>query len=140
MLNDLIADTDRRAAFVSFASWLRADGVLLADVRDWQATAARYATQSSHDLSVDDAGWELRFSSATSLDHERHVMRVRERYRGTVDGVEVDESYDFRMRCWTPEHVTAYAAEAGFASLDIQRGAKAGVAADRLRLLRAANG
>ena len=135
VLNEFVADADRRAAFTAFASWLRPGGVLLADVRDWRATAARYATRRAHDSHVRRAGREVRFSSATRLDHARHLMCIRERCAGTIDGVAVDETYEFSMRCWTAEEVTACAAAAGFATVDIGRGADADIAADRLLLV-----
>ena len=135
VLNELIADADRRAAFTSFASWLRPGGVLLADVRDWRATAARYATPRAHDSQVRRAGREVRFSSTTRLDHARHLMCIRERITGTIDGAAVDESYDFSMRCWSAAEVTACAGAAGFATVDIRRGPDADVAADRLVLV-----
>lgn len=135
VLNDLVADADRRAAIVAFASWLRADGVLLADVPDWDATAARYAAGRVNGSFLQGARGPLRFSSVTSLDGARHLMRVRERYAGTVDGVASDEDYDFIMRCWTPEELSAYTTAAGFASFRIRRGADGGGAADRLWLV-----
>jgi glycine/sarcosine N-methyltransferase len=135
VLNDLVADRDRLGAFAAFAAWLCADGVLIADVRDWEATAARYATDRRRESSVQRAGRTLRFSSETELDAARHVMRVHERYVGMLDGVTAEENCEFLMRCWTVEEVRAHAAAAGFAALEIQRGSGAGVAADRLPLV-----
>jgi SAM-dependent methyltransferase len=87
VLNDLTADRERREAFMAFASWLRPGGVLLADVRDWEATVARYAARPRHERSVERDGRRLRFCSETELDGARDLMRVRERYAGEVDGV-----------------------------------------------------
>jgi glycine/sarcosine N-methyltransferase len=135
VLNELMADADRRAAFTSFASWIRPGGVLLADVRDWRATAARYAARHSHDSVARRAGREVRFSSTTRLEHSRRLMCIRERYAGTVDGVAVDETYDFSMRCWTAEELTACAPTAGFATVEVRRGADEDIAANRLLLV-----
>jgi SAM-dependent methyltransferase len=135
VLNDLTGDGERRAAFRAFGSWLRPGGILLADVRDWEATAARYAAQSRHERSVNWRGRTLQFVSDTELDSDRHLMHVRERYIGTVDGVGVDQSYDFVMRCWTPEEVRDHVAEAGLAALELCPGAEAGMAPDRLSLV-----
>ena len=135
VLNELIADSDRRAAFASLASWLRTGGVLVADVRDWDATVARYATQQRRDWPTGRAGRALRLSSETRLEHGGQLMRVRERYTGRVDNATVDESDDFVMRCWTADELRRHAAEAGFACVDIQNGADAGIAQDRLSLV-----
>jgi SAM-dependent methyltransferase len=127
VLNDLVRDGDRRAAFAAFASWLEAGGVLLADVRDWEATRARYANRLSHERSV---GSSLRFTSKTALDVERRLVLVRERYVTP----ESDESYEFAMRCWTGEELREHARAAGFSSVEIVAGAEAGIAPDRLLL------
>lgn len=59
-------------------------------------------------------------------------MVVRERYVGSYDGIEVDEIYDFVMRCWTVEELREYSAMAGFAGLRLRPGADAGITPDRL--------
>jgi hypothetical protein len=102
--NDITAAGERRAAFGASASWLRPGGVLPADVRDREATAARHAP--SRDTRRRSAGRDARFtSSATEPDSDRRLVHVRERYAGTVDGVAVDERHDFVMRCWTAQDV-----------------------------------
>lgn len=123
VLNDLVDDRARGGAFRSFRSWLRPGGVLLADVRDWEATAARYADASTHERTATRDGRTLRFASDTRLDPERHLMLVHERYDG--------ETYDFTMRCWTADELRDHAAAAGFAEVDVRPGA----APDRLALV-----
>lgn len=132
VLNDLTAHSERRAAIAAFGSWLCPGGVLLADVRDWQATAARYASEPRHEHLVRQEGRTLLFSSETTLDASRRLMYVREHYIGTVDGVDVDETYDFAMRCWTADELRDHVAAAGFTSLELRDGAEAGMARDRL--------
>jgi SAM-dependent methyltransferase len=132
VLNDLTADSERRSVFAILGSWLGPDGVLLADVREWEATAVRYANEPPHAHSVNLRGRTLQFSSATTLDSGRHLMQVHEHYVGTVDGIEVNESCDFEMRCWTAEELRSYIAAAGFTDLELRRGAEAGIAPDRL--------
>lgn len=48
MLNDLVADADRSRAFAAFAAWLVPGGTLIGDVRNWDATARRYAEPRTH--------------------------------------------------------------------------------------------
>jgi glycine/sarcosine N-methyltransferase len=132
MLNDLTADAERRGAFEAFASWLAADGVLLADIRDWESTAARYASGLRHERTAIRPDGTLRFSSETTLEPDRHQMLVHERYVGHVAGCDVDERHDFVMRCWTATEISDYARSAGFDRFEVVRGADADIAADRL--------
>lgn len=67
VLNDLTAGAERQDAFAAFASWLSPGGGLLADVREWAATAARYANAPRHECSVNQKGRTLRFASETTL-------------------------------------------------------------------------
>ena len=135
VLNDLTLDSERRGAFAAFSSWLMPGGVLLADVREWEPTAARYATQQIREHTHSQAGRTLRFATETSLDAENHLMHVREHYAGMVEGVGVDESYDFVMRCWTASEIRDHAAAAGFRSLELRPGREAGIAPDRLQII-----
>jgi SAM-dependent methyltransferase len=127
VLNDLTADGDRRGALGAFASWLAPGGVLLADVRDWEATRVRYESGLPHERTV---GSQLRFASETTLDEERRLMLVRERYVTP----EAEESYDFVMRCWSEEELREHAGAAGFSSVEVAEGAAVGIAPDRLLL------
>jgi hypothetical protein len=132
VLNELIADSDRRSAFAACGAWLRPGGILLADVCDWEATAARYANEPRHEHSACQHGRTLVFSSETTLDTSRRVMRVREHDVGTLDGVPVDDRYEFAMRCWTGGELRKQIAAAGFTSLQLRPGSEAGIAADRI--------
>jgi SAM-dependent methyltransferase len=132
VLNDLVSDGERRRAFAAFGSWIERGGALLADVREWEATADRYASGLRHERNVADRERTLRFSSETSLDPEDRRMLVHERYVGVVDGIEVDECHDFGMRCWTAEEVVSCAGTGGFSSVEVIDGGAAGIAADRL--------
>lgn len=132
VLNDLTDDVDRRAAFAALSSWLRPGGVLLADVREWAATADRYASEQQYERSVGRKGRALRFSSRTTLEPRRRLMHVHEHYVGSVDDVDVDERYEFAMRCWTAGEVRDHIASAGFTSLELRPDVEAGIAPDRL--------
>jgi SAM-dependent methyltransferase len=134
VLNDLISDDDRRAAIEAFAAWLCVGDVLLADVREWTATAARYANAPHHTRSASQPGRRLEFTSHTTLDPERRLLLLRERYVGSVDGADMEESHDFLMRCWTAEELRDRCAAAGFTSIRLQAGAEAGIAEDRMLL------
>jgi SAM-dependent methyltransferase len=133
VLGDLLTGVDRGRAFAAFAAWLRPGGVLVADVRDWAATAERYgAAPVRRERSVVRDGRRLRFTAETTLDPERRAMRVRERYAAVVEGAPVERSSVFAMRCFTADEVRGLAAAAGFAQVDVRGGPDAGAAADRL--------
>jgi SAM-dependent methyltransferase len=136
VLNDLAADADRAGAFAAFARWLRPAGVLVADVRDWDATARRYGAAPVRTERVVETGERrLRFTAETTLDPERRAMRVRERYAAVEGGAAVERAGVFEMRCFTADELRALAAAAGFSRADVRSGADAGAAPDRLLLV-----
>jgi len=59
-------------------------------------------------------------------------MRVSERYVGRIGDERVDETHVFLMRCWTANEVRDCVTDAAFANFEVQRGADAGIAKDRL--------
>ena len=61
VLNDIIDNGNRRQAFLVFNRLLREGGVLILDVREWNATAARKTWQPVSLVQ------DLRFVSATKL-------------------------------------------------------------------------
>ena len=106
----------------------------MADVRDWAATAERYAEAPRQTRWTSRPGRRLEFTSDTTLDPERHLMLLRERCSGSVEGATIDETRDFVMRCWTVDELRDHCAAAGFISIRLQAGAEAGIAADRILL------
>ena len=102
VLNDLLEDSERAGALAAFAAWLRPGGVLVADVRDWGATAGRYvAAPASVERTGERDGRSVRFASETSLDRARHMLLVRERYVATAAGAPIERTAVFAMRCWS---------------------------------------
>jgi glycine/sarcosine N-methyltransferase len=147
VLNDLISDADRQAAFRSFSSWLRPGGLLIADVRDWQANAARYSRHPVTERIASRDGQTLRFRSETTLQPDGHRILVREQYLDADPDTDTDtetetetdagrgseaRAYDFGMRCWTSDEVRQTARAAGFSTVNVVSGLNAGIAADRL--------
>jgi len=101
VLNDLIDDGDRRSAFASFARALRRSGVLILDVRDWDATANRKEREPLFRKRVDTSRGKLTFTSVTELDREHHQLIVRESHALESHGRERVVEHEFVMRCWT---------------------------------------
>ena len=114
VLNDCITDGERSAAVAGLRRSLRGGGLLVADVRDWEPSAARYRSEPVHERRVETERGLVEFRSVTELEPERRVLRVRERL--TVDGAGTDNQ--FLMRCWTRAELEAVLREAGFAELD----------------------
>ena len=76
----LIDQTAGESAFTSFSRALREDGVLVLDVRDWDATATRKARNPLFKKSVDTDRGRLAFTSVAALDAQDHQMTLNERH------------------------------------------------------------
>jgi SAM-dependent methyltransferase len=114
VLNDFLEDDDRDAAFASFARSLRAPGVLVFDVREWEATAVRKQREPLFTKRVSTGRGTLTFQSVTALDPERRRLLVAERHT-LVHGDRTREvEYAFTMRCWTSEEVSFALQRHGF--------------------------
>jgi SAM-dependent methyltransferase len=116
VLNDLVDEDARLSAFASFARTLRTDGVLILDVRNWDATATRKAREPLFRKRVDTHRGNLTFTSVTELDAPAHRLVVRERHTLEVDGRERSSDYEFVMWCWTPAELQSLLRLNGFRS------------------------
>lgn len=141
VLNDLVDDDERAAAIDALASWLRPGGTLIADVRDWAATAARYdGGHPPYERAIARGADRLTFTSTTTLDHDRRLMHLDERFAGLVGGEQVDERHTWVNRPWSADEVEAHADGAGLVDLRIAGGTVAGIREDRLLVTARANG
>jgi|RhiMetdeSRZDD1v2_1073273.scaffolds.fasta_scaffold383585_2 SAM-dependent methyltransferase len=118
VLNDFLEDSDRNDVFVAFAQALRPAGVLILDVREWEATALRKAREPLFRKSVPTDRGKLTFTSVTRLDSEHQRLLISERH--TLDDGREERSYDysFVMRCWTRDEVHFHLRACGFTSID----------------------
>ena len=114
VLNDLTDDASRRAVFSSFADMMRRDGVLVLDVREWEATVARKMTHPVFEREVETARGRLRFRSVTKLQPETRTLVVSETHELASSSGPVAGSCTFVMRCWTQEELDARLTDAGF--------------------------
>ncbi len=101
VLNDVIDDDARQAVFASFARTMRGDGVLIVDVREWEATAARKDREPLFRKRVETDRGRLTFTSVTDLDPPTRRLLVKETHTLEADGRERSWNYEFVMRCWT---------------------------------------
>ena len=118
VLNDVLHDDARRDAFRAFAGSLHRGGVLLLDVRDWDATARRRTAEPVHERAVETARGRLVYRAVIRLDHARRLMLVAERHTLTTDGRTTSADYDFVMRCWTRSELDEHLRTAGFVSVE----------------------
>lgn len=114
VLNDLLDDTERTAAFEAFARALQPGGVLILDVREWDGSAQRKAREPVFRKRVQTDRGELTFTSVTELDPEGHRLVVSEQHALVSEGQERISEYRFVMRCWTRDELDSALAHSGF--------------------------
>ena len=123
MLNDVIADADRRDVFQSFARALNPGGVLVFDVREWEATVRRKTREPVHEKTVETDRGRLTFRSDARLDSATRQLRTAEQHVLTAHGSTTTVAYDFVIRrCWTLEEVQHVLAQSGFVDADYRGG------------------
>ncbi|HEX5706682.1 MAG TPA: class I SAM-dependent methyltransferase [Pyrinomonadaceae bacterium] len=118
VLNDLLDDESRREVFRSFARALRAGGVLVFDVREWGATAARKSRAPVFEKTVETARGRLTFRAETRLDAGGRRLLVSERHTLRGEGFERVADFDFMMRPWTREELGEALDAAGFRAVE----------------------
>jgi len=132
VLNDVVEDPERERALPSLAEMLRPGGILMADVRDWDASVSRYAGTAGFVRSVPVEDGILRFRSMTMPEPERRVLRIQEHLVLQRGDEEVEESYEFLMRPWSREELEERLRAAGFEALTVRPGPAGDARADRL--------
>ena len=114
VLNDIVEDDRRDAVFDAFAASLRPGGVLILDVREWEASAQRKAREPVFRKRVSTSRGELTFESVTALDSENRRLLISERHVLALDGRERASDSRFVMRCWTRDELDAALTRRGF--------------------------
>ena len=118
VLNDVLDDRSRQLAFSSFAGSLRADGVLILDVRDWESTATRKAREPLYRKRVETDRGKLTITSVTKLDPASRRLIIRETHSLNVNGDKRSVDYEFVMRCWTREELLSLLTQNGFSAVN----------------------
>ena len=114
VLNDFVGGARRRAAFAAFARTLRADGVLIFDVREWEASAERKRREPLFRKRVPTDRGMLTFTSITEVDDEQRCLIVNERHELVTDHGERVSDFVFVMQCWTRAEILEQLARSGF--------------------------
>lgn len=134
VLNDLLGDAERAAAMAGLAGMLAPRGVLVLDVREWTASAARYAEAPVVERSGRTPRGTAALRSETAVDTARRLLRVRERIAAGGESAE----FDFAMRPWTYDELELGLGAAGFGQIEISLGGRgrgdggSGARSDRL--------
>jgi len=118
VLNDFLEDSGRDAAFRAFAGALRAGGVLLFDVRDWDATAAVRSREPVAERQVQTPRGPLTFRTLTRLDPDTQRILISEEHVLAAGSGETSARYEFAMRCWTRAELAARLDGAGFVAIE----------------------
>lgn len=118
VLNDLLDDASRLGVFRSFAGVLRSQGMLMLDVREWEATVNRKTQEPVFEKVVETPFGTLTFRSVTRLEHQTRRLLVSEQHTLRNQNVETVSTYDFSMRCWTREELHEHLTEAGFEAIE----------------------
>lgn len=101
VLNDMLDGRDRDTAFDVFAGCLKPGGVLILDVREWEASKARKTLEPVFRKRISTDRGELTYTSITDLDPENRMLRISEEH-GIDNGKQQHMcKYHFVMRCWT---------------------------------------
>ena len=130
VLNDVLEDEARAAIMRAFAAVLLPAGVLVLDVRDWEATVRVKTRRPVDERIVTTERGTLTFRSETRLDPATRRMLISERHVLTGAGVSRTETHEFVMRCWTREELTARLAAAGFEAISFRAGYEANASPD----------
>jgi SAM-dependent methyltransferase len=96
VLNDFVDDDARRSVFPAFAGALRRTGILILDVREWEATRDRKQREPLFRKSVETDRGKLTFTSTTELDPERHQLLLSETHTLANDAGERSERLSVR--------------------------------------------
>jgi len=116
VLNDLVDESARLSAFASFGRALPESGVLILDVREWEATASRTAREPLFRKRVDTDRGRLTFTSVTELDTPARRLMVREQHTLEANGEARSIDYEFVMQCWTVAELQSLLRLNGFGS------------------------
>ena len=114
VLNDFVDDQARQSVFRAFGHALRPEGVLVFDVREWEATAERKTREPLFKKTVATDRGMLTFTSLTQLDPIGRTLIIAERHTLTRDGAEQSSDNRFVMRCWTREELESVLSLSGF--------------------------
>jgi len=117
VLNDLLDDRVRETVFAAFGRVLHQAGVLILDVREWEATQERKTREPLFRKRVATSRGLLTFTSVTTLEPVRRELLIDEEHTLETDDEKRSRSFHFVMRCWTKEELQSLLQRNGFKSV-----------------------
>jgi SAM-dependent methyltransferase len=117
VLNDFVDADARQRVFNAFGSALRPGGVLILDVREWEATKERKLREPLFRKSVVTGRGTLTFTSYTDVDMDNQQLILSESHALVDDAGEHSSNYQFVMRCWTSAELDRALERAGFGDI-----------------------
>ena len=117
VLNDIIDDESRQKAFFAFRRNLCRGGVLILDVREWDATKVRKVEIPAFEKSIETDRGKLTFRSVTNLDKKSRKLLVSEQHTLESEDTKACFEYDFTMKCWTIDELHTCLNNAGFSEI-----------------------
>jgi SAM-dependent methyltransferase len=117
VLNDLLDDRVRETVFAAFGRALHQAGVLVLDVREWEATRERKEREPLFRKRVATSRGLLTFTSVTTLEPTRRELLIAEEHTLETDGEQRSSDFQFVMRCWTYEELESLLHLNGFSSV-----------------------
>ena len=117
VLNDFVNDDARLSAFAAFGRALQPAGVLILDVREWEATKDRKRREPVFRKSVLTDRGQLTFTSTTELDLDGQQLLLSETHTLVNDAGEHTSDYRFVMRCWTRTELKSVLERGGFGTV-----------------------
>jgi SAM-dependent methyltransferase len=122
VLNDVVDDTSRDGAFQAFGRAVVPGGVVVLDVREWEATVERKTREPIHEKTVATPHGTLTFRSETRLDAATRSLLISERHELRSEGGTTAADHEFVMRCWTRDELQRRLTGAGFVAVEYRGG------------------
>ncbi len=117
VLNDFVDDEARVSVFAAFARALQPAGVLILDVREWEATMDRKRREPVFRKTILTDRGKLTFTSTTELDPEGQRLLLSETHTLVDEAGEHSSHYRFVMRCWTRSELESVLERGGFGAV-----------------------
>ncbi len=114
VLNDFTLDEQREKLFSIFHKALRPNGLLVADVRDWEATQQRKTEKPLYKKKVKTNKGTLTFTSVTHLNPTSQTLEISESHRLETKKGTFDSDSFFVMKCWNLNEIVQYSQKVKF--------------------------
>ncbi len=119
VLNDFIENNLRQEIFYKFKSYLKPDGLLIFDVRDWENSKKAKSTNPIFEKVIQLEDGELHFKSETTLNPNKKQLHIKETHKIINNRKTEKVEHDLIMRCWTKDELMNCLTNAGFSEIKL---------------------